>query len=153
MANTLYTKFLEQMALGNIDWSTAVVRAMLERSTSTYSVDKDHEDRGDLASFVEITASGYARANIPSAGVELDHANDRIELDGGSIGFGSIASGQTVKAMVVYIQTGGDDTTPNDDTLVVYIDTDSGAQLPKATGGGAFNVNPNSEGLIQGAQA
>ena len=45
MANIIYHHSLTLMAKNGIDWETAVLRVMLERSTSTYSPNKDHQDR------------------------------------------------------------------------------------------------------------
>lgn len=154
MANLIYTRFLASLANGTVDFDSGstVLRLMLERSTSTYSPNKDHDFVSDLADFVEISASGYSRQNAASKAVNIDDANDRVELDLADLNFGDIAAGQTVKAIVGYIQTGGDDASPEDDILAFYIDTDAGALLPIATAGGAFEVTINAEGLIQLSQ-
>lgn len=152
MANLIYTKFLELVAKNDLDWETVVLRAMLERSTSTYSPDKDHDDRGDLTGFVEISVGSYARRTLANAAVNLNDAADRVELDADDLAFGNLESGQTVKALVIYQQVGGDDSTPNDDILVAYIDTDSGGLLPAALAAAPFFVTVNAQGLIQFAQ-
>lgn len=152
--NILYTKFFERIASANLNWGsgTPVVRAMGERSTSTYTPNKDHDFVGDLTGFVEVTASGYSRQTMANKAINVDDANDRVELDCDNFSFGStVTSGQTMDAIVFYLQTGGDDSTPNDDPLLLYIDTATG--LPAVTGGGAINVTIDAEGLIQLAQA
>lgn len=151
MANIIYTRFFERIAGANLNWASAVLRAMLERSTSTYTPNKDHDYVGDLSGFVEISVASYARQTLGSGAVNIDDANDRVELDCADISFGNLESGQTADALVLYAQTGGNDSTPNDDPLIAYIDTATG--LPAVLGGGAFNVTINSEGLIQLAQA
>jgi len=155
MANLIYNGFLYGIAKQTIDWEVDVFRALLVRDTSTYVPDKDHEDLVDFTGGggVEITASGYARDTIGTAAVTNDTGNDRTELDGDNLDFGTPAAGQTVEAILIYKQVGGDDTTPADDLLVAYIDTDAGALLPIATAGGAFTVTINAEGLFQIAQA
>lgn len=153
MANVIYSAFLKGMGDGTIDWDTSVFRAMLERSTSTYSPNKDHVDVADLTNFVEITSSGYSRQTIATPTVTQDDLNDRVELGCATVNFGNVAAGQTAKAIVLFQQVGGSDATPADDILVAYIDTDSGALLPVTTGGGAFTVTINAEGLFQLAQA
>jgi hypothetical protein len=152
MANIIYTKFLEQTWNGGADLDAAglVVRCLLERSTSTYSPNKDHDFVGDLSGLVEITVASYARQTVANKAVVIDDANDRVEWDFDNIAFGNLESGQTVDALIFYIQTGGSDATPADDPLVCYIDTATG--LPAVLGGGAFNVTINSEGFIQLAQ-
>ena len=155
MANLIYNNFLLGIAKQTINWETGVFRALLVRSTSAYTPNKDDNDLADFTAGggVEISASGYARDTIDNAATALDAANDRVELDGDNLDFGSAAAGQTVKAILVYQQVGGDDTTPEDDLLVAYIDTDAGGLLPIDTAGGPVTVTINAEGLFQLAQA
>lgn len=155
MANIIYTKALEQIFKQNLDWESVVVCALLERSTSTYAPDKDQDflDSFTSGGGVEISAASYARQTLTGCATNLNDANDRVELDCGNIAFGSLEAGQVVKAILVYIQVGGDDSTPGDDVLLAYFDTDAGALLPVSLGGGAFNVNVNLAGLLNVAQA
>lgn len=147
MANVIYTKLFERMGTANLNWDTAVIRCAAERDTSTYTVDKDHDFMGDTTGFIEITAAGYTRQTTAGTLV-VDDANDRVELDVADISFGaSVTAGQTCDQLIFYIQTGGDDSTPADDPLICRIDTATG--LPAATGGGAFNVTIDAQGLIQ----
>lgn len=150
MANLLFTKFFERLASGNLNWASAVIRMLLERSTSTYTPNKDHDFVGDLASLVEISVASYARQTLGSCAVNVDDANDRVELDCADVSFGALESGQTVLALIIYVQIGGSDATPNDDPLIARIDT--ATNLPAALGGGTFGVTINAEGLIQLAQ-
>lgn len=152
MANLIYQRFLHAKATGAIDFDAAgtVVRALLERSTSTYVPNKDHDFVGDLAGLIEITVAGYARQTLANKAVNLDDANDRVEYDFDDPSFGNLPSGQTVLAIILYVQTGGDDSTPNDDILWCRIDTATG--LPAVLGGGPFTVAINAEGLMQEAQ-
>ena len=153
MANVVYTKFLEGLANGTIDFDAAgtVVRCMLERSTSTYTPNKDHDYVSDLSGFVECSVASYSRQTVASKAVNIDDANDRVELDFADISFGNLETGQTVDALVFYVQTGGDDSSASDDVLIAYIDTATG--LPATLGGGAFSVTINSEGFLQLAQS
>lgn len=153
MANIIYTKIFEQLTNGSVDFDDAatVVRFLAERDTSSYTPNKDHDFVSDLTGLVEITASGYARVNVGSKAVNIDDANDRVELDFGDFTFGaSVAAGQTAQALIAYVQTGGDDASPTNDPLIAYIDTATG--LPAATGGGAFNVTVDTEGFLQLSQ-
>jgi hypothetical protein len=152
LANILYTKFFERALTGNLDFDAAgtVVRALLERSTSTYTPNKDHDFVGDLTGLVEVSVASYARQTVANKAVNIDDANDRVELDFDNIAFGSLESGQTADALIFYQQTGGSDATPNDDDLIAYVDTATG--LPAVLGGGAFNVTIDSDGFIQLSQ-
>lgn len=150
MANTIFTRFFERVASGNLNWASAVVRCLLERSTSTYSVNKDHDYVSDLTGLVEVSVASYARQTLGSCAVNVDDANDRVELDCADISFGSLETGQTAKALIFYVQTGGNDSSPSDDPLVAYMDTATG--LPATLGGGTFSVTIDAEGLIQLSQ-
>lgn len=155
MSNLLYTRGLEQVQKNDLDWETGVIRVMLERDTSAYTPDirDDFLDSFVGGGGVEITVATYARQTLTNCAINLDDATDRVELDCDNIAFGNLETGQTVKAMLMYLQVGGDDGTPADDVLIAYIDTVPGGMLPAALGGGAFNFTINTEGFIQIAQA
>lgn len=147
MANFVYNKFKEQVAKAAINWPTATVRVLLERSTSTYTPNKDHNFVSDLSGLVEVSVTSYSRKSLANKAVNKDDTNDRAELDSDDVAFGALESGQTVKGVIVYVQVGGDDTTPNDDILVAYFDTMTG--LPLTLNGGAVNMTIDTEGLVQ----
>lgn len=149
MANIVYTKFLAEMAENDLDWETSVIRCLLERDTSAYAPDKDDDflDSFTGGGGVECTVASYSRTVMAAGAVNIDDANNRVELDCDNIAFGNLEAGQTIKALIFYQQIGGDDTTPATDVLICYIDTAAG--LPAALGGGAFNVTIDAEGLIQ----
>lgn len=153
MPNIIYNHFLAELAKNNIDLDDGgtVVRAMLERDTSTYTPDKDHQDRADLTGFVEISVASYSRQTVANKAVNEDSGNDRAEWDFDDIAFGTLESGQTVQAILLYVQVGGDDTTPADDILICYLD--SATNLPSALSDGPFTIQVNAEGMIQLAQA
>jgi hypothetical protein len=154
MANIIYTRLAERLASGNLSWATAVVRVMLERSTSTYAPNKDHNFVSDLTGFVEISVASYARQTAANKASNKDDANDRQELDLDDVSFGNLEAGQTVKGFLLYVQTGGNDSTPNDDSLIAYFDTVNGLPaLPVPLGGGLFTIPIDVEGLIQISQA
>jgi len=147
MPNLVYNKFKEGLAK-NIDWSTAVIRCILERSTSTYVPNADHNFVSDLVGLVEISVTSYARQTAAAPTAVEDDTNDWAKLDANDISFGNLEAGQTVKALIFYVQTGGNDGSPTDDTLIARYDTDSGGALPAALGGGAFTVQFNVNGLM-----
>lgn len=155
MANIIYTKFFERTLTANMDLDAAgtVIRCLLERSTSSYTPNKDHDflDSFTTGSGVEVSVASYARQTVATKAVNIDDANDRVEFDFDNVSFGALETGQTVDALIFYQETGGDDTTPEDDPLICYIDTATG--LPAVLGGGTFSVTIDAEGLIQFAQA
>lgn len=149
MANTVYTKFLEQLANGGVDFDSAgtVVRCLLERSTSSYTVDKDHDFVSDLTGLVEISVASYARQTVASKAVTINDTSNRVELTFDNVDFGNLESGQTVRALIFYVQTGGNDSSASNDPLIAYIDTATG--LPATLGGGDFLVTIDAAGFIQ----
>ena len=153
MANIIYTKFLEQLANGSVDFDAGgtVVRCLLERSTSSYSPNKDHDYVSDLSGLVEISVASYARQTVASKAVTIADASDRVELSFSNVDFGALETGQIVSGLIFYVQTGGDDTTPNNDVLIARIDTATG--LPATLGGGTFLVSIAAGGFIQLSQA
>jgi len=90
--------------------------------------------------------ASYARQTVTTKAVNIDDANDRVELDFDDVSFGSLESGQTVLALIFYQQTGGNDSSPNDDVLIARIDTATG--LTAVLGGGTFSVVIDTEGFI-----
>jgi hypothetical protein len=121
MSMMIYTRF-SQMLAGAGNFTSDVFYAMLERSTSTYSPNIDHDFVSDLSGFVEISVASYARQLLGSKANAVNDANDRTELDCADLAFGNLESGQTVKSLIIYRQVGGNDATPNDDELVLRFD-------------------------------
>jgi len=124
------------------DWEV-----ILERSTSSYSPDKDDESLLDKGGWVEITVATYARADIANESFAAVHASDLAKVDIDDVAFGSLEAGQTVKSIIVARNDAGNY------VPFLRIDTDDGALLPRALGGGAFTVQINASGLLTFAQA
>jgi len=147
MANILYNKGLAEWTdpatgPGVGDWEV-----ILERSTSTYSPDKDDESLLDKGGWVEIDVASYARQNIASFASTAVHASDLAKHAIANVAFGSLEAGQTVKSVIVARNDAGNY------VPFIRIDTDSGGLLPRALGGGAFTVQINASGLLTFAQA
>jgi hypothetical protein len=156
VANVLYTRFINGVMDGTYDLNSAglVVRCLLVRSTSTYVPDPDHDFVSDAtgAGLVEISVASYARQTVANKTQTADDTNNRAVWDFDDVSFGSLETGQTVLAYMLYVQTGGSDASPSDDVLIAYIDTVT-AGLPAALGGGAFNIVISSNGFLWGRQA
>lgn len=105
-------------------WTSGVIRVLLERSTSAYTPDIDHDYLDDFTGGggVEISVASYARQTLGSAAKAWDGTKDQYEYDAADIAFGSLEAGQTVKAAIYYRQVGGDDSTPGNDELILYDD-------------------------------
>lgn len=113
MVRILYTRGIKE-----VNFASDVIRVLLERSTSTYSPDRDHDYVSDLTNLVEITVASYARQTIANGAINLDDAKDQVEYDGDDIAFGTLEAGQTVLAAIAYKQVGGSDASPADDVLL-----------------------------------
>jgi hypothetical protein len=119
----VYSKFAELLA-GSGNFTSDVFKALLERSTSAYVPNIDHDFLDDFTtgSGVEITVASYARQTLGGKSITPDLANDRTGLFCSTLAFGNLEVGQTVKAVIGYRQTGGNDATPADDELMFYYD-------------------------------
>jgi len=151
VANTLYNRGLAYAAQEG--WTNIVMRVLLVRDTSTYTPDKDHDYLTDFTGNggVEVTASGYARDTIESVTSTLDDTNDLANVDGDNLDFGEVVAGQGWEAALVYIQIGGDDTTPANDILLAWFDTDMGITLPADFMNGSVTLSvANIFQLMQG---
>lgn len=123
MSMFVYSKFSEILA-GAGSYTADVWKVLLERSTSTYvpNIDHDFLDSFTGGGGVEITVASYARQTIGTKAINPDDTNDRVELSCANLAFGSLEVGQTVKALIGYRQVGGDDTTPANDEMMFYYD-------------------------------
>lgn len=137
MGRILYHANLDQFT-----WASDVVRMFLERSTSAYTPDPDHVflDAFTGGSGVEITVASYARQALANKARSVDNTNHWIKLASDDLTFGVLESGQTVKAFGLYKQVGGDDTTPEDDPILLYDDGKIDVVLAANAAGGATTI-------------
>lgn len=108
----------------NINWASDTIRALLERNTSAYtpSIDHDYLDDFTGGGGVEISVASYARQSLANKAVAYDAAKNQVEYDADDLAFGNLEAGQTVEALILYRQVGGDDSTPANDDLILYDD-------------------------------
>jgi hypothetical protein len=151
VANIIYTKGQAEAQEGDLSWDSGVIRVLLERDTSVYLPDRrnDFLDSFIGGGGVEISCLGYVRQTLTNCNIVINDALDRVELQCGNIDFGRLPGGQTVKGALVYLQVGGDDSTPEDDPLIAYFGTDNDNLLPVALAGSVFSITPASGILIK----
>lgn len=96
------------------------LRAMLLRSTGSYTFNPDHDYVADILSNggVELSVASYARQTITNSTITLDDTNNLVMWDFDNIAFGSLESGQTVSAIVFYEFDTDDASSP----LICHID-------------------------------
>lgn len=148
MANIIYNAGLRDLLLNGKTFNAGGSYKMaLERSTSTYTPNKDDDSILNASGIVWISVASYAIQAIPSPTVAEVDASDLVKVDCDDVAFGNLEAGQTVKAIIVYRDDGANG------VPLLRIDTDSGSLLPRALGGGAFTISINASGLLTLAQA
>lgn len=126
MANTSYPLGMQKLLGASIDFLDDTIKATLLPSTYTFS-----------------TAHEFVAALGTRIGTDQTLAGKSITggvLDADDLDFGALAPGNTVKAMVVYKDTGNASTSP----VLFYFDVVAG--FPFATNGGALTV-PWDDGI------
>lgn len=147
MANIIYNSGLRDLLKGASAFDTGTFKVLLERSTSTYTPNKDDDSILNASGLVEISVASYAQQSIASPTVSEVDGSDLVKIDCADVSFGALEAGQTVKSAIVYRDDGGNG------VPLLRIDTDSGGLLPRALGGGAFTIQISTSGLITVAQA
>lgn len=123
MTNALFDKARQKFLVGQFDWMTMPIKAVLV-DTGLYTVNlASHEFLSDVAGGSRVSTSGNF-ANPSSAGGAAD-ADD--------VTFSSV-SGASIEAIIIYKDGGTPETSP----LIAYIDTANG--LPITPNGGDIIV-------------
>lgn len=132
MANTIYPKFKEAMMddLTNADLNDNTVKVALI-DTGTYTYSNAHDFLDDVTGIVG-TAQTIANTTVTNG-----------LFDGDDVTFTAV-SGNTVEALLIYIDTGSAATS----RLVAFIDT-SVTGLPVTPNGGNISIAWNASGIFQ----
>ena len=110
MAATIFNEAKKRIANGGIDLDTSDIRCALVKDTYVVDPDQAALDDGtanDIASH-EITASGYARQTLANKSVSVDLVNNFSYFDADDVTFPSMAVGQSIGGVVVFLHTGSD---------------------------------------------
>ena len=103
--NGIFNRFQSRRLTGaaTLHGSTTL-RAMLLRSTSTYTFNPDHDYVADILSNggVELSVASYTRQTLTGSTITIDDTNNWTMWDFDNIAFGALETGQTVKAIVLY---------------------------------------------------
>lgn len=132
MANAIYPKFKEAMMddLTNADLNDGTVKVALI-DTGTYTYNAAHDFLDDVTGVVG-TAQTIANTTVTNG-----------LFDGDDVTFTAV-SGNSVEALIIYIDTGSAATS----RLVAYIDT-SVTGLPVTPNGGDITITWNASGIFQ----
>lgn len=129
MANKFYPLAKEKMLLGQVNWAADTIKAALVSSAYTYS---DAHEFLDSATTALLGTAQTLTAKTTVAGV----------FDAADVTFAALAAGSTIKALVIYKDTGVASASP----LLAYLDTVTG--FPMTTFGGDVVV-PWSNGATK----
>jgi hypothetical protein len=147
MANIIYNAGLRDLLKGASAIDTGTYKVLLERSTSTYTPNKDDDSILNASGLVQISVATYEIKTIGSPTITEVDGSDLVKIDCADVAFGNLEAGQTVLAAIVYRDDGANG------VPLIRMDTDSGGLLPRALGGGAFTLVINASGLLTIAQA
>lgn len=132
MANAIYPKYKEAIldSLSNSDLNDGTVKVALV-DTGTYTYNSAHDFFDDVSGVVG-TPQTINNSTVTNG-----------LFDGDDVTFSSV-TGNTVEALIIYIDTGSSATS----RLVAYIDT-SVTGLPVTPNGGDITVTWNASGIFQ----
>lgn len=128
MASVFYPKGKEKMLRAQVNWESDTIKAALVSTSYTYS--DTHEFVSDLGALI-----GTAQT------LEIKSATNGV-FDANDVTFTALATGSTIKAIVIYKDTGIPSTSP----VLIYFDAVTG--LPMATNGGDVKF-PWSDGAAR----
>ena len=127
MANTLYPKGKQKILSAAINFPTDTIKAILITNGYTYST--AHEFLSDLGANTVGTAQTLTNKTVTDGVFDAD-----------DVTFAALAPGATLKAVVLYKDTGVAGTS----ALIDYIDAVTG--LPMATNGGDVTIQWENSG-------
>ena len=137
----------------NIDYANDTIKVALLKATTEYSPDQAaHEFVGDVldggTTGAEFDDTNYSRKVLGSLSVTEDNTDHEGVWDAGDVTWSSLGGSQSIEAILIYKQVGGDDTSPGDDPILRILDDSEEADLELPTNGGDVTISWNSEGIV-----
>jgi len=138
---------------GDIDLVSDTVRIALLKATTEYDADPAaHEFVDDVldggTTGEELTDSNYSRQTVTGTTVTPDDTDDEAEWQADDVRFADLGGSETVEAILLYKQVGGDDSTPGDDPIIRIIDDADVGDLEADTDGGDFEIIWSDDGIL-----
>jgi hypothetical protein len=130
MANALYPKFKEALLKADVDLEGGTVKAVLV-DTGTYTYNAAHDFFDDVSGVVG-TAATLASKTFTNG-----------TFDAADTAFAAIASGNSIEAIIIYVDSGSAATSP----LVCYLDTGI-TGLPRTPSNDTFTIQWNASGIF-----
>jgi hypothetical protein len=145
-----------ELLRGDIDLASDTVRIALLKASTEYDADPAaHEFVDDVldggTTGEEMTDSNYSRQTLTGTTVNPDDTDDEAEWQADDVRFADLGGSETVEAILLYKQVGGDDSTPGDDPIIRIIDDDDVGDLEADTDGRDFEILWSDDGIL-GAQ-
>jgi len=147
--------FKEELMEAQFDFLNDTLKVALVSDNTAYSFSPDTDtfvgdvlDGGTTAE--EFQGTGYSRQTLSNVTVTQDDTDDEGVADADDVTFTGL-DGDTIQAVLVYKEVGGDETTPGDDPIIAVFDDNSAgslADLPLATNGGDVTLAFSSEGIV-----
>jgi predicted dehydrogenase len=130
MANALYPKFKEALLKADVDLEGGTVKAVLV-DTGTYTYNAAHDFFDDVSGVVG-TAATLASKTFTNG-----------TFDAADTAFAAIASGNSIEAIIIYVDSGSAATSP----VVCYLDTGI-TGLPRTPSNDTFTIQWNASGIF-----
>lgn len=136
-----------------IDVTSATVRAALINDSVDYTPDLDaHEFVADVFDEDGTVAREFDDANYSRQTVTVTESpwiGPTHRLDAEDITWEELGGTQTIQAVLVYQQVGGDDSTPSDDPILAIIDGSEVPHLPMPTRGADITISWHPRGMLE----
>lgn len=149
-------KTLADIVRNDLDVETATVRAALLGAGTEYTPDaNNHNFVADVldggTTGVEYSDTNYSRQDVTNVQITEDNTDTEVVIDWDDITWPSLGpstGAEIVEAVLIYIQVGGDDTTPADDPILKIFDDSEEADLESQPNGEDWTWQINAEGAI-----
>ena len=145
-----------ELLRGSINLGSDTVRIALLKASTEYDADPDiHAFVDDVldggTTGEELSDTNYSRQTLSGTTVNQDDADDEAEWQADDVRFDDLGGSETVEAVLLYKQVGGDDSTPADDAIIRIIDDDDVTDLEADTDGKDFEIIWSDDAIL-GAQ-
>lgn len=134
MANAFFSKGLENLWKGNINWSSDDIRVVLVNNTTDAPIVSTDETLADIAAGARVATSPSLSNPIITAGVVTA---DNVTVPS--------VTGSTVNSLVIYKHTGVEATS----YLIGYVDSTTDASLPYTPTGVDVTIVWNPSGILR----
>jgi hypothetical protein len=135
---------------GSINLSVDTIKVFLLNDSTAYTFDPDRDAtvQDVLNNASEFSDTNYSRKTIANQTTSQDNTDDKAVFDGDDLTWTDLGGSQTIQAVVVYKQVGGDDTTSGDDPVLTVLRESDIPELPLNTNGSNVDLPWNSEGIL-----